>query len=149
LVKRQSLDVISKCDVILSCSGTITLEATLLGVPMVVMYRVSLFFDRLLGYALFYRGGWPLFSLPNRLLKRRAIVELMHGDATSVRVAEEGLALLRNPEKRAEQCVALAEASSLLGPSGAIARAADLAEEMLDVTHSAGSPPVKRRRLVK
>ncbi len=41
VVEGKGYDVIQVCDAIISVSGTVTLEIALLGVPMVIIYKVS------------------------------------------------------------------------------------------------------------
>jgi lipid-A-disaccharide synthase len=132
LVHRQSLAVLSRCDLLLTCSGTVTLEAAVLGVPMVAMYRLHHWLDWVLGLYKLYRGRWPLLALPNRLLNRAAVPELVNTEVSSERVAREGLMILRDGSRRRAVCAALAEARELLGPPGATERAAELVEELLD-----------------
>jgi lipid-A-disaccharide synthase len=144
LVHRQSVAVLSRCDLLLTCSGTVTLEATVLGVPQVAMYRMHHWLDWILGFYKLYRGGWPLLALPNRLLKRPAVPELINSEVNPDRLADEGLALLRDGARRRVVCAALAEAREQLGPPGAIERAADLVEELLD--GPAGAPGRRRER---
>lgn len=145
---RNSHGVLARCDLSLTCSGTATLEAAVLGVPMVVMYRVHHCLDRLIAFCKLYRGGYPFVSLPNYLLKRPLVPEVLNGDVSSERVAREALALLRDPARRRAQMAGLAECRALLGPPGAINRAANLVESMLDGhecppcdSQSEGEPP--------
>jgi lipid-A-disaccharide synthase len=123
--------VLDRCDLLLTCSGTATLEAALLGVPMVVMYRVHYWIDRLLQSCFLPRAAHPFFSLPNYLLNRAVVPELGNGQANPERVAAEGLALLRDPIRRREVAEGLRQVRERLGPPGTIARVADLIEAML------------------
>lgn len=131
VVHRQSQEVLKRIDLLLTCSGTATLEAAILGVPMVVMYRIHHLFDRLLQMAVLWY--FPFFSLPNYLLNRQVVPELRNQDANPQRLADEGLAMLRDPERRADIDRGLADVRAVLGPRGAIGRTADLIEEMLGV----------------
>jgi len=82
--------VIRAADVLIVASGTVTLEAALLGTPMVVCYRmsrVSSLLSRLL-----IRVPW--FSLVNVVLGRAVVTELFQDDATGERLAAEALDLL-------------------------------------------------------
>ncbi len=78
---RQVLDA---CDVALLASGTAALEATLLERPHVVTYRVSTitwWLFRILRHVEYY-------SMPNHLLSRPCIPELMQKDATPRKVSD-------------------------------------------------------------
>ena len=139
---RQSHAVLSRCDLLLTCSGTATLEAAVIGVPMVVMYRVHHMLDRVISYLMLYRGGYPYLSLPNIVLKRNIVPELINDEVTPEKLAGEGLALLRDKSRRSAVSSGFHEVRTLLGPPGAIQRAADLVEELLDV----GTPDRTRTR---
>jgi lipid-A-disaccharide synthase len=104
----------------LVASGTATVEAALLGVPMVVVYRVS---------RLTYGLGRPLVTVPHyamvNLIAGRAVVpELMQSDFTPEKVAAEAAALLDDPGRREAMKRDLEEVRRRLGAPGASARAA-------------------------
>jgi lipid-A-disaccharide synthase len=111
----------------LVASGTATVEAALLGVPMVVVYRIS---------RLSYGLGRPLIDVPHfamvNLIAGRAVVpELMQSDFTADRVATEVSALLDDPARREAMRRDLAEVRRRLGEPGASARAAGVVAEAL------------------
>jgi lipid-A-disaccharide synthase len=123
--------VLARCDLLLTCSGTATLEAAILGVPMVVIYRLHHWLDRLLQVWFLRRSAYPFFALPNYLLGRAVVPELRKNFPDPRRVAAEGLALLRDPVRRRQVLEGLAEVREMLGPPGSIGRVADLVEELL------------------
>jgi lipid-A-disaccharide synthase len=101
-------------------SGTATVEATLMDLPMVVVYRVSR-----LTYALgrpFVRV--PHFAMANLIAGREVVKELMQADFRPEAVTTEVLALLEDPRRRESIHRGLAEVRARLGPPGASARAA-------------------------
>jgi len=110
--------VIRAADVLIVASGTVTLEAALLGTPMVVCYRmsrVSSLLSRLL-----IRVPW--FSLVNVVLGRAVVTELFQDDATGERLAAEALDLLG--AGGAAQREAFRELAGQLGEPGVGERAA-------------------------
>ncbi|HZM96251.1 MAG TPA: lipid-A-disaccharide synthase [Vicinamibacterales bacterium] len=132
LVRDRADDVLVASDVVITASGTATIQCALHQKPMVVVYRVS---------PLTYRLGKPFvqvdtFAMPNLVAGRRIVPELIQDDFTPERTAEETIALLTDANKRAEMLAALAQVKEQLGSPGASARAADT---VLEVATSAMS----------
>jgi lipid-A-disaccharide synthase len=101
-------------------SGTATVEAALMDLPMVVVYRLSP-----LTYALgkpFVRV--PHYAMANLIAGREVVKELIQKDFRAEAVADEALALLEDPVRREIVRSGLGEVRTRLGPSGASARAA-------------------------
>jgi len=91
-----------------------------LGVPMVVVYRVSP-----LSYALgrpFVRV--PHYAMVNLIAEREVVPELIQGELTPARLATESLALLGDPARLAAMRASLTEVRRRLGTKGASRRAA-------------------------
>ncbi|OLC12025.1 MAG: lipid-A-disaccharide synthase [Candidatus Rokubacteria bacterium 13_1_40CM_69_27] len=123
VVADRTYAVMRAADLLLVTSGTATLEAALLGTPMVVCYRVSLL-SELIG-RLVVRVPW--ISLANIVLGRAVVPELyQRRDATADRVAREALALLDTPGALEAQRQAFGELSDRLGRPGVGERAARL-----------------------
>src|SRR5439155_2856027 len=121
VVSDATYQVMAAADLLLVASGTATLEAACYGTPMVVLYRLSR-----LSYAiarLLVRGVSHI-SLPNILIGRGAVPELIQDDATPEGVARAALVLLEDDRARAVQRAALLEARAQLGEPGAGLRAA-------------------------
>lgn len=113
-------------DVALTKPGTITLEATLSGCPMVVVGRVH----PLTAWLARRSAQIESVALPNLLAEAPFVPELLQSDATPERIAAALAPLFDGPE-RARQQAGLARVSARLGPPGAIERTASLVEEML------------------
>jgi lipid-A-disaccharide synthase len=96
-------------------------EAALLGLPMVVVYRLSP-----VTYALgrpFVRV--PHYAMANLIAGRRVVRELIQSRFEPQAVAEEALALLEDGPHRDAVLAGLAETRRLLGGEGASRRAAE------------------------
>ncbi len=95
-LQRQSLDVMRSADLVLLTSGTATLEAALLGKPMVVVYRMAA-----LGYALAKRlVKIDHIALPNLLASRRLVPEFVQEEATVENIFDSVRELLEDSERR-------------------------------------------------
>jgi len=120
IVAGQTHAVIRAADLLLATSGTVTLEAALLGTPMIVCYRVSAV-SELMGRFLL-RVPW--MSLANLTLGRAVVPELYQQTATGEHLAREALHLLTDARAREAQRAAFGELAGTLGEPGVGARAA-------------------------
>src|SRR5262249_33129165 len=114
-------------------SGTATVEAALLGVPMVVIYRVTPL-TALLAKPLLRAS---FFSMVNLIAERPVVPELIQHDFTSDRTANETLRLLHDQSAREAMRAGLADVRARLGPPGAVDRAADAILRLLK--HATGN----------
>ncbi|MBI2216398.1 MAG: lipid-A-disaccharide synthase [Candidatus Rokubacteria bacterium] len=112
--------VMRASDVLLVASGTATLEAALLGTPMVVCYRVSRTTEAMA--RLLVRVPW--ISLANLVLGRAVVPELYQARATGEHLAAEALRLIEDTGARDAQRDAFGEMGRELGEPGVGARAA-------------------------
>jgi lipid-A-disaccharide synthase len=96
-------------------------EAALLNVPMVVIYRVSPLTAALAKPLV----RTPHFAMVNLIAEKRIVPELVQSEFTPERVAHETLQLLQEPNAREAQRRGLEEVRKRLGPPGAVERAAD------------------------
>jgi lipid-A-disaccharide synthase len=123
---------LAAADAAIVASGTAAVEAACAGVPMVIVYRLSALTAwiarRFVVTAELDRCG---FSIPNIVLGRRAVPELVQREVSGLRIAREVETLLR-PESAARARADLAEVCQRLGPPGAVARAAGEVLAMLD-----------------
>ena len=72
-IEGEAWDAMAHCDVALAASGTVTVEAALLGAPMVTFYRVtgvSWAIGKLL-------VDVPFYSMVNLIAGKRVVPELM------------------------------------------------------------------------
>jgi lipid-A-disaccharide synthase len=121
VVEGDTYSALAAADAAIISSGTATVEAVLLSVPMVVVYRVSPLTATLAKPLL----RTPYFAMVNLIAEREVVPELVQSDFTPEKVAAETLRLLQDPNARATQREGLEEVRRRLGPPGAVERAAE------------------------
>ncbi|MGH9778530.1 MAG: lipid-A-disaccharide synthase [Candidatus Acidiferrales bacterium] len=119
VVAENPYNALASSELAVISSGTATVEALLLRVPMVVVYRVA---------ASTWRLGRPLvrtphYSMVNLLAGQRLVPELIQHDFTPARVAAEVSRLLDDVTERRRIQEVLGSVAQRLGPPGAIERA--------------------------
>jgi lipid-A-disaccharide synthase len=127
VIDGESWDAMAHSDVSLAASGTVTVEGTLLGAPMVTYYRVNA-----LSWALGRRlVKVPFLSMVNLIAGRMVVREFMQHEMTAANLTEEALRLL-SPGAASRMREDLAEVAQQLSGSGdAIERAADEVDRLL------------------
>jgi len=131
IVIGQTYNALAAADAAIVSSGTATIEAALLDVPMVVVYRVTPL-TALLAKPLVRT---PFFSMVNLIAGKRAVPDLIQIDFTPDQLAAEILSLLNNQAAREALRRELAEVRQRLGPPGAVDRAADAILKLLSLPH--------------
>ena len=126
IITENRYDVMGNCDAAVAASGTVTLELAVLGVPMVVVYRIS---------PLTYWLGRqlvkvPFFSLVNLIAENEVVPELLQDEVNPERISSE-LEQMLFTDKREDVVAGLARVNKLLGSEGASERAAAVALQML------------------
>ncbi len=130
LIREDRYDMMAACDAVVAASGTVTLELAILGIPMVVVYKVSphtYFLGRLLVRHM------QFFSLVNLIAERSVVPELLQDEVNPGKIEAELVRLLFDDKARAEMQTALAEVRCKLGHPGASQQAAGLALKLLDL----------------
>jgi lipid-A-disaccharide synthase len=124
-VPGATYNALAAADLAIVSSGTATVEAALLGKPMIVIYRLSPLTAQLAKPLVRTR----FFSMVNLIAGREVVPELIQDDFTPIRVASEAVSLLSASKESLEKLEAmrqgLAEVTRLLGPPGAVERAGD------------------------
>ena len=127
VIKNQPYDVIQCCDVVMTTSGTATLEIALLTVPMVITYKLS--------PVTYWLGRWlvntPFIGLPNIVLGKGIVKELIQHEATADNLAAEVMRILTDKAYAEEMRANLNLVKEQLGQGGGSKNMAQLALEML------------------
>lgn len=126
VVENRFYDVTRACDAIATASGTATLEVALIGVPLVVVYRISGFSYRIMRRLIKLKH----IAMCNIVTGEEVARELLQDEVTAERISTELLRLLE-PEVHAETVARLARIHETLGEPGGAARAATVAAGML------------------
>jgi len=127
IIGNEIYDVLAVCDAAMVASGTATLETALIGVPMIIVYKISPF-TYLMGRIFVHVDH---IGLANIIAGKTVVPELIQQDVNPPRMAKEILAILTDVERK--NCIKqeLAGIREKLGAPGAARRAARLAMEML------------------
>jgi lipid-A-disaccharide synthase len=118
----QASEVMAASDVLLVASGTATLQAAVVGTPMVLLYKASWLTYRLARALITVK--W--IGLVNLVAGRSIVREFIQKDATADHLAQEALRLLRDRAAYDEMKRGLREVRELLGEPGASHRAAQV-----------------------
>lgn len=94
VTEGETWDVLACADLALAASGTVTIEATLLGIPMIAFYRVN----RLSWLMGKFLVRVPFYSMVNLVAGRKIVPELIQSDMTGERLASEAMRLLSNDD---------------------------------------------------
>ncbi len=121
LVKEQASEVMAVSDVVLVASGTATLQAAVVGIPMVLFYRTTAWEFWIASF--FLRVKW--IGLVNLVAGRSIVPELLQDEATGQRLYEEAIRILEDQSVYDEMKRDLAEVRVALGEPGASTRAAE------------------------
>jgi len=130
-------DALQLMEAAIVASGTATLEAALMGVPMVVVYRTS--WPTYLAARLVVRV--PHIAMVNVIAGEQLVPEFVQHRATPKRLAAAVVGLLRDAERRAAMQTALRDVAGRLGPPGAVERAAAAVRELLTAAAGRSKAP--------
>jgi lipid-A-disaccharide synthase len=95
IIENETWDCIGHAELALAASGTVTVEAAVLGTPMVTFYKVT--------PASWWAGRRlvkvPFLSMVNLVAEREIVPELMQHDMTPAKIAAAAEQLLTSPER--------------------------------------------------
>ncbi len=127
LIKRNSHLAMSACNVLIGSSGTVTLEATILGIPMVILYKMNA-----LTYALAKRLiKIKYIGLPNLLAQKAILPELIQDQANSNAIAQAASRFIDDEAYLAYTEIELEKVVSSLGEKGAATKVAEIVFALL------------------
>jgi lipid-A-disaccharide synthase len=127
LVEHYTYDVMNLSELLITASGTATLEGAILGKPMIIIYKVS----------------WPSYwigralirvdhiGLVNLVAEKEIAPELIQKDVHPQRIADEALRILRDPILSQKMGDSMGEVRQRLGEPGAAQRAAHVVISLL------------------
>jgi len=111
IIRENDYKKRSEMDLLLTCSGTATLENALLGIPMIVAYKMSR-----INYEIAKRLiRIPYISLVNILLKKMLIKEFIQDKANAKLITQEAFSIMNNPKKYSSISKELLSIRKLLG----------------------------------
>jgi lipid-A-disaccharide synthase len=129
VIEGESWDAMAHADLALAASGTVTVEAALLGTPMVTFYRVtgpSWVAGRFLVKT-------PFYCMVNLIAGRKVVPELMQSEMTGENIAAAARALLVEGPEREKMKAGLTEVRDrLAGGEAAPRRAAAIVQEIVE-----------------
>lgn len=121
VTEGHNYDLFSVADLALATSGTVTLEAALLGLGSVICYQAS----AISGFIAKLVVNIPFIGLPNIVAGRQVLPEQLLDNFTAEKVANAALELLE-PERKAQMKQDLQFVKERLGEPGAVNRVAQL-----------------------
>ena len=128
VVEGSTHEVIRACELVLAASGTVTLEAAILGTPLVVVYKVN---------PLTYWLGKRLvkvnhLALANIIAGETVAPEFIQHEATPELVARESMKIFNDNQRREWIKRRLQDVREQLGTPGASDKAAAIALELIE-----------------
>jgi len=127
VVEGFTYDVMNLSELLIAASGTVTLEAAILGKPMIIIYKVSL------------PSSWVAramvrldhIGLVNLVAEKEIAPELLQRDVNPQRISDEALRILRDPLLSRKMIESMREVRQKLGEPGAAQRAAHITLSLL------------------
>ncbi len=124
--RNSTYNLMQIADCAIAASGTVTLEAALMELPSVIVYRVKTATYWLIRLV----ANVSHVGLPNIVSGRRILPELIQDEATSANVSQAALRLLQDPAVRQQARSDIRQVRINLGQPGAVLRVAKI---VLDV----------------
>ncbi|HHT06321.1 MAG TPA: lipid-A-disaccharide synthase [Hydrogenispora sp.] len=123
----ENYNLMAAADLGILASGTATLEAALLGLPMIVTYRVSSVSALLYRFLQNKENNQPVMvSLPNLIKGRKIVPELLQDGLTVDDLVMQVRLFLELPERSRQMRKELQGIGEILGPPGVMERVATI-----------------------
>jgi lipid-A-disaccharide synthase len=127
VLSNRLQDILDQATLVITASGTVTLEAAIAGTPMIIVYRLS---------PLSYWIGKRLIhvthiGLVNLVGEKPIVPELIQHDASAENISDLALAMIQDEHGLAQMQAELHRVAEKLGLPGASKRAAEVAVGML------------------
>jgi lipid-A-disaccharide synthase len=122
VISGQASEVMAASDLLFVASGTATLQAAVVGTPMILLYATS----RLTYHLAKWLIRVDCIGLVNLVAGRKIVPELIQHEATADRLYQEARRLLEDDQAYAQMKTALQSVRGLLGQPGASRRAAEV-----------------------
>ena len=136
LTRDDIYSLIPCCDAIISCSGTVTLEIALLGIPMCIIYKMSW-----LSYQIISRLiTIPYVGLANIVSNQLIVREFLQNEANVANISGEIFKLLEDEEYRNSMIQNLGLVRDNLGEGNGSANMAKLALSFVEPANNNETP---------
>ncbi|MEE3347243.1 MAG: lipid-A-disaccharide synthase [Nitrospinota bacterium] len=137
LIQGETYDVMNSCDTLIIASGSATLEAGILGCPMVIVYKLNPLTHWLARLLI----KIPLVGLVNIVAGEEVVPELIQHKVTAENISSEVLAILRTPEKEQAVRERLLKIRKSLGEPGVMKLVAKrIADFMVELSANEKTP---------
>jgi lipid-A-disaccharide synthase len=121
VLENETDAILAAADVVLTASGTATVQTALHGTPMVIVYRVSPLTYRLLRRLVTVES----VGMVNLIAGETIVPELIQDRFTPTAVAAEAVSMLTDRQRATRIRAALSRVRDTLGGAGASRRAAE------------------------
>jgi lipid-A-disaccharide synthase len=128
ILENQTYNIMASSDFLICTSGTATLEAAIIGTPMVIIYRGT----AIMRFEFLFRKAVieKFIGLPNIILDKLVCPEILANDVTAQNLANITIDYLSDKQKLANAKDELSQVKGILGEEGASKRAAKELIEM-------------------
>jgi lipid-A-disaccharide synthase len=127
VIEGETYNAMAAADLAVVASGTATLEAAIIGSPLIVVYRASQLNWRIFRPLI----NTPFVGMPNLIAGKEIAPELLQNDLTGEKLAEGIVGFLSDPARLRQSRADLAEVRKKLGEANASERAASKILDLL------------------